>query len=462
MLIYKIADMDPLNQTTMLHSDAEPRKKVFLPACSLMPTALAHAIDFRGPHLDGTLTFKFESVHHLNTMLDIFEKSRAYFSLAQEAFKEVKYVAAGGNATDIRTHESLDIHGVGLTLDLSRNGKSVTIRSIVPGSPAALCDSVISVHDHVLKVDGLDVKHSCKSLEDVGRLIRGVRGTPVKLLLRRSHDVETDVQNSTPSKAKSKAKSKYEVVLRRGPPVDAEGQRTSLPEVNERDENVETTTLVEEAIAQGVDAVHDHAPADSVERASNDGSDEPDSVAELFEEKLVLPESLAKEETLESTATSIDQESAMTFSSPQQTSRYSIYDLRRIRAFSNGSELQATVSSFHTPASPYHRVLECASGRQSHTRLLQKEMLDVSSPGRAKDCKPQETSEKEPYVFPTDIGILLCAVNGRYIVHAIEPNAPQSVCKHVFEGDELLRVDGEAVALASPGEVFGLFRRAST
>jgi hypothetical protein len=450
--------MDPLNLTTMLYSDAEPRKKIFLPACSLTPTALTHAVDFGGPHLDGILTFKFESVHDLNAMLDIFDKSRAYFSSAQEAFREVKYVAAGGNATEIRTHESLDIHGVGLTLDLSRNGRSITVRSIAPGSPAALCDSVISVHDHLLKVDGLDVKHSCTSLQDVAKRIRGVRGTPVRLLLRRSHDVETDVQNLTPSKAKSK----YEVVLRRGPPVDPDAQHASWPEADKRDKNDETATLVEEDNAQGVDAaVHEHAHADAAECGSNDEIEELESVVDAFEEQLDLPENFAKDITFKSIPTSIGHESAGTLS-PQQTSRYSIYDLRRISEFSDGTELQAPVSSFHTPASPYHRMLESAGGKQSQARLLQKEMLDVSAPGRARDSTTEETSEKEPYFFPTDIGILLCAVNGRHIVRAIEPDAPQSVCKHVFEGDELLSVDGAAVAHASPGEVFALLSRAST
>ncbi len=173
---------------------------------------------------------KFASYRDVNIMLDIFKRSTAYFSSTQQAYQEVKYVAAGGKAADIRTQEvedfSKDIHGVGLVLGLSRNGKSITVRRIAPGSPAALCDSVISVHDHLLKVDDVDVKHSCSTLQDVAKLIRGIRGTTVKLQLRRSRDVEEarqqDLEQSRAaySPISTQAKSKYEVTLRRQPAAD--------------------------------------------------------------------------------------------------------------------------------------------------------------------------------------------------------------------------------------------------
>jgi hypothetical protein len=222
--------MDPLNIDTLLHADALPKNVIFLPACSLIPSRTPNAVEILGPHVDGILTVKFASHRDLNIMLDIFNKSTAYFSSTQQAYQEVKYVAAGGKAADIRTQEvedfSKDIHGVGLSLGLSRNGKSITVRGIAPGSPAALCESVISVHDHLLKVDDVDVKHSCSTLEDVANLIRGIRGTTVKLQLRRSRDVEEarhqDVEQSQAahSPTLTQAKSKYEVTLRRQPAVD--------------------------------------------------------------------------------------------------------------------------------------------------------------------------------------------------------------------------------------------------
>jgi hypothetical protein len=208
--LYKIAAMDPQNTATLIYPDSEPKKVIFLPPCTLKPTGARNSVELSGPHLDGVVTLKFVDQRDLSKMLDIFKKSTAYFNSAQEAFKEVKYVGVGGKAADIQRPvewvQPSEICGVGLGLDISQNGKSISVRSIAPGSPAAFCQTVISVHDHLLKVDGLQVKHCCATIDDVVKLIRGVRNTAVKLEFRRSRGPH--------------AKSTYVVILKRGPCVD--------------------------------------------------------------------------------------------------------------------------------------------------------------------------------------------------------------------------------------------------
>ena len=237
--LYKIAAMDPQNTETLIYPDSEPKKVIFLPPCTLLPTGARNSVELSGPHLDGVVTLKFVDQRDLSTMLDIFKKSKAYFNSAQEAFKEVRYVGVGGKAADIQRSaewvQPSEICGVGLGLDISQNGKSISVRSIAPGSPAALCQTVISVHDHLLKVDGLQVKHCCATIDDVVKLIRGVRNTAVKLEFRRSRGPH--------------AKSTYVVILKRGPCVDPDAADADGPAADGLDSHAVAASM---AVTAGV------------------------------------------------------------------------------------------------------------------------------------------------------------------------------------------------------------------
>jgi hypothetical protein len=122
-----------------------------------------------------------------------------------DAYQDVRYLSAGGKILEeSRTPRNVAPAncGVGIFIDHSKNGKSVTIREIMPGSPAA-ASGVIQVHDHLLKIDGVSVKHSFGTLKDIVDAIRGIEGTKVRLQFRKCRGPE--------------AKSVYEVILRRGP-----------------------------------------------------------------------------------------------------------------------------------------------------------------------------------------------------------------------------------------------------
>jgi hypothetical protein len=475
--------MDPLNLDTLLYSDAEPKRKIFLPNCSLIPAAIQYAVELRGPHLDGILTLKFANQKDLNIMLDIFDKSRSFFLSAQEAFKEVKYVAAGGKAADIRSPESVDlkafdIQGVGLTLGFSRNGKSITVCHIAPGSPAALSDAAISVHDHLLKVDDLDVKHSCTSLEDIAKRIRGVTGTAVKLLLRRSRDVQPEVdlqeqegQARAPRAHLHRAKTKYEVVLRRGPPVVAHSDNTSASEACEMEgsagivsqedsRNEQRDVNASNALQEEQLGFFESDPADNFAASNLNGGS---SSISLNENSIKVPPFRGQEQPLSS-------DHALRQDDDEQgEQRLSIYHMSRI---GDASEFETSESGFagsklHLPERPYSRMLECASPKQDlATKIMTPRLMQKDITARAKARETQKTSAKELSFLRTDIGIIFCAVDavdGRpLVVHSIQPDAPQSVQKYVFVGDTLLSIDGHDVARASPDGVLELLKRSST
>jgi len=214
--------MDATNLQTLLHPDVEPRHFIFLPMCKLEPTGVPNTVMLVGHHLDGTITLKFTLSSELSKFLDIAEKSKNMHSKLDKAAQNVRYASAGGNVQEIETGDQADpsFYGVGLCIDVSKNGSSFSVREIVPGSPAAAC-GLISVHDHLVKIDGLSAKHSCPSLDDVVKLICGIEGTKVNLQFRKS---------SGP-----KAKSIYEVTLKRGPNF------TKDESVSSKDENLQRT-----------------------------------------------------------------------------------------------------------------------------------------------------------------------------------------------------------------------------
>jgi hypothetical protein len=169
------------------------------------PTGISNTILLEGHHLDGTITFKFADARDQSKFIDVAKKSREIYSIVSNAYQEVRFVSAGGQVPESSKAEGEESNcGVGLYIDYSKNGRSFTVRGIVPGSPAAAC-GLISVHDHILMINGVSAKHSFASLQDVVDSIRGYEGTKVRLHCRKC---------SGP-----RAKSIYEVTLVRAPHV---------------------------------------------------------------------------------------------------------------------------------------------------------------------------------------------------------------------------------------------------
>ncbi len=342
--------------------------------------------------MDGTLTLKFANPREVNILLDIFEKSTTFFGAAQDAFKEVKYVAAGGNASDIRKQDlvnSSDIHGVGLILALSRNGKSITVRDIVPGSPAALCDSVISVHDHLLKVDDVDLKHSCSSLEDVAKLIRGMRGTSVKLVLRRSHDLQVEQKHVTENRLRGEtevrqfdsailmhAKAKYEVVLKREPPVEVfTSGDASESKVYDVEENAAAIPPNDENKSVG--------SADAA--VSNVKFDARESVSIEQPEITLLKEQLDSLELKAPSPTAIDP-------SAEKVTHDCVIPSHRA--------VHSTDELSHKSDGPYTRLLQYAGKMQARARLTNSDMLE--SCARPLSSRTKEVGSRHSNVSMAD------------------------------------------------------------
>jgi hypothetical protein len=439
--IYKLVDMDPFNTESLLYANAEPKISINLPGCKMMASSIKYAVDIAGPHLDGTLTLKFANQRDLNIMLDIFNKSRAYFAAAQEAFKNLKYVAAGGKAADILAEEFVkpsDIHGVGLTLDKSRNGKSITVSGIAPGSPAALCDAVISIHDHLLKVDDVDVKHSCLTLKDVANLVLGLRGSCVKLLFRRSRDLEGNPQ--------ARAKSVYEVILKRGTPVDSENSLTATSPV-------ENSEMESGEFGGKADTLN----ADSISH-SNGGQRSADSLKpHVFSLSKQAVQALASQTNNERADAELRTTAGDRFrthspafpTSGSKTCGNEGSDCARVSPsdLSSGPTHGWTWAS----ASSYKSTIESVGARQC--ALPPKRAIDYDIKQLADDTSME--------VYPTDIGVMLCADRGGHAVHSVLPSAPPSVLNCVCVKDVLVSINGEAVANASRDTVTAMLQHSS-
>lgn len=206
--IYKLSQMDATSLSLLYSEVTDPRHTIFLPLCKVLPTGSANTVLLEGHHLDGSIAFKFANARDQSRFISIAEKSSEMYSMVNDAYQDVRFISAGGKFQESRTGSAVpNVCGVGLFIDYSKNGSSLTVRDIVPGSPAAAC-GLISVHDHLLKVGGDSVKHSFSTLEDVVDSIRGIEGTQVSLQFRKG---------SGPN-----AKSIFEVTLKRGPNVIAQ------------------------------------------------------------------------------------------------------------------------------------------------------------------------------------------------------------------------------------------------
>jgi hypothetical protein len=197
--------MDATSQS-LIHLDVtDPRHTIFLPLCKILPTGSPNTVLLEGHHLDGTIAFKFANARDQSHFIGIAKKSSDMYSMVNDAYQDVRFISAGGKVLqESRNDAAPTICGVGLFIDYSKNGKSVTVREILPGSPAAT-SGLIQVHDHLLKIDRVSVKHSFGTLKDVVNAIRGIEGTKVCLQFRKCSGPE--------------AKSVYEVTLKREPNV---------------------------------------------------------------------------------------------------------------------------------------------------------------------------------------------------------------------------------------------------
>jgi hypothetical protein len=215
--IYKLSHMDATSRS-LIHSDVtDPRHSIFLPLCKVLPTDTPNSVLLEGHHLDGTITFKFANARDQSQFISIARKSGEIYSMVSDAYQDVRFLSAGGTAQNcLSTSAALpNICGVGLSIDYSKNGRSLAVREIVQGSPAAAC-GLIDVHDHLLKINNISIKHTFSSLEDVVDAIRGIEGTKVSLEFRKSRGPT--------------ARSTYEVSLKRAPNITAQESFLSLNE----------------------------------------------------------------------------------------------------------------------------------------------------------------------------------------------------------------------------------------
>ena len=483
--LYKIASMDPHNTDTLLYPDAEPKKVIFLPACTLLPTGSRNCVELSGPHLDGVVTLRFADQRDTSIMLDIFKKSSSYFKSAQEAFKDVRYVAAGGKAADIQRAvdwvEPAEIYGVGLGLGISQNGKSISVRNIAPGSPAALCDTPIDVHDHLLRVDGVVVKHSCATLDDVAKLIRGVRGSTVRLELRRSRGPH--------------AKSTYVVVLRRGPCVDADAaaaaaalQSPAAGEAAAADDEFfdedDAARLQEDAddVGEGFDDEgegldeYDGLSRESGGASASDGASAQEREIAMLKHQLDLLKPADASLTVQkSYASTLKQMPALPYSLPGLPKSSSDLFENAASAASEHSHksYSAALSSAAHAQISYIERMESATSKltwspsswrppaSAHSPHTYSPPIPLTSPSQPSPRAQVLVKQPAPKTLPTNMGFTLSAAAGHYVVHSIEPNAPLSVQQLVCVGDELACIDGEAVASASMDDVQAVLRRSS-
>ena len=459
--LYKLSDMDATNLETLLHPEVEPRHVIFLPMCKLLPTAVPNAVSLEGHHLDGTITFKFTLSNELSKFFDFAEKSKAIHSMLNTAYQNVRYVSAGGNIQEIETADGANpsFYGVGLCIDISKNGSSLTVREIVPGSPAAAC-GLISVHDHLIKIDGLSAKHSCPTLEDVVKLIRGIEGTKVKLQFRKS---------SGP-----KAKSIYDVTLIRGPNVTKlESVEEELSSVDDSEHHISVDTVTEPTKEHLTSQNFQNAAA-AVEQEKAPLHHESDNATEDYVSNLPDDDSLQHSGGLNNVRTRDLHSSADDFSnrgsrtaSKMSSRSQSPFDDRT----SQSSARLPAPSLFHMRQIAREEINrqifeDGISFSQDPPKLSESDQkvsryLQTHRSATVHHSSQNDVNRPIHQVFATNMGITLMSTHDdRYQVHSIASNAPASA-HHVCIGDLLWAIDREPVASKSKEEICRILSRPS-
>jgi C-terminal processing protease CtpA/Prc len=432
--IYKLSQMDATSPSLLYSEVTEPRHTIFLPLCKVLPTGSTNTVLLEGHHLDGTIAFKFANARDQSQFMSIAQKSSEMYSMVNDAYQDVRFISAGGNFQECRTGSAVpNVCGVGLFIDYSKNGRSFTVRDIVPGSPAAAC-GLISVHDHFLKIGGVSVKHSFSTLEDVVDSIRGIEGTQVSLQFRKG---------SGPN-----AKSIYEVTLKRGPSVIAQ-ESVAIQIGDACAQHKKDSSSFE-----GCSSNPDLSP--QVDVTSQDESDVPS----ITNSKRYMIDKKSGAESLKEPLSS------------QNIQNSAFY-------------IQAPANQFHPiRGEQYKKVHQSAlfetlrepeSFLDRRTRALPQDLGDLpdndsklskylQSFNSAKFSSGSTDVFQRPTLqgFATDLGMMLFPTHDhRYTVRSIGSNTPASR-QNIMIGDVLWAVDRESVAFKSQAEVCKLLSRKSS
>ena len=432
--IYKLSQMDATSPSLLYSEVTDPRHTIFLPLCKVLPTGSANTVLLEGHHLDGSIAFKFNDARDQSQFMSIAQKSSEMYSMVNDAYQDVRFMSAGGKFQESRTGSAVpNVCGVGLFIDYSKNGSSLTVRDIVPGSPAAAC-GLISVHDHLLKIGGVSVKHSFSNLEDVVDSIRGIEGTQVSLQFRKG---------SGPN-----AKSIYEVTLKRGPNVTAQ-----------------------QSVAIQIGDVHSQSSSRKDSSSFEDRSSNPDlsqqedvisqdekNVPSITKLNMIGKKSGA--ESLEEPFSSQYNHKSDFYSQEVPANQFHPISSEQ---YKTGYQ-SALVEAFSEP--------ECFLDRSN--RALPRDLVDLpdSDPKLSKYLQSFNTAtfssgstdvfQRPPLQgFATDLGMMLFPTHDhRYIVRSIGSNTPASR-QNIMIGDLLWAIDRQSVAFKSQAEVCKLLSRPS-
>jgi C-terminal processing protease CtpA/Prc len=433
--IYKLSQMDATSLSLLYSEVTDPRHAIFLPLCKVLPTASTNTVLLEGHHLDGSIAFKFANARDHSRFISIAKKSSEMYSMVNDAYQDVRFISAGGKFQESRTGSAVpNVCGVGLFMDYSKNGSSLTVRDIVPGSPAAAC-GLISIHDHLLKVGRFSVKHSFSTLEDVVDSIRGIEGTQVSLQFRKG---------SGPN-----ARSIFEVNLKRGPNV-----------------------IAQQSAAIQIGDIHSQGSSRTDSSSFEDRSSNPD----LSQQEDVISQD-------EKNVPSIT--NSKTFSTGKKSGAESLEEL-----FSSQYNHKSDFYSQEVPANQFHprsseqnetgyqsalveafSEPECFSDRSN--RALPRDLVDLpgSDPKLSKYLQSFNTTFssgstdgfQRPTLqgFATNLGMMLFPTHDhRYIVRFIGSNTPASR-QNIMIGDLLWAIDRQSVAFKSQAEVCKLLSRPS-
>ena len=412
--IYKLSHMDATSQS-LVHLDVtDPRHSIFLPLCKILPTGSPNTVLLEGHHLDGTISFKFANARDQSRFMSIATKSSDMYTRVNDAYQDVRYLSAGGKVQESRSpgNGAPSICGVGLFIDYSKNGKSVTVREIMPGSPAA-ASGLIHVHDHLLKIDRVSVKHSFETLEDVVNAIRGIEGSKVCLQFRKCSGPE--------------AKNIFDVTLKRGLNV----------------------TVQNSSVSQSVDthSQHGNGVVGSDDSASNPFfSHEKDSIVQNEQDAPIAGDSINFRSRLE-----MERVSSSGVSASQNIPHDEAFGHMRApyHQFSGSDEYREQEPSFSHSGPTFSRdpsnIFDSDKKLSGYLQAFSSASIGTGSTNVFQRPIFQG--------FATDLGMMLSPTRDhRYTVLSIIPKSRASK-RNIMIGDTLLAIDSEPVDFKSAEEV---------
>jgi hypothetical protein len=433
--IYKLSQMDATS-LSLVHADVtDPRHSIFLPLCKILPSGYLNTVLLEGHHLDGSITFKFANARDQSQFISIAQKSSEIYSMVNDAYQDVRFLSAGGQVQECESSSAVNSCGVGILIGYSKNGRSLTVRDIVQGSPASAC-GLIDVHDHLLKVDNVSAKHSFSTLEDVVDSIRGIEGTKVTLQFRKS--------------CGPAAKSTYEVTLRRAP-NDVQ-QSCSIP-IGETKlfQHKQDESSVEDTMSN---------PSFSQEDDVNLQNEKMDSFNSLYSQDHLMNLESGKESPKKHVVRNIQSAAIV----PQLELSHQPYSTHRkpdlkysVNLVNQNSPQEFSLDVNFRPLP--QDVSKISDTKEKLSRYLQAiKALSSAAVGSGSTHVFQRPTLQN---FATDLGIMLSPTRDhRFEVRSIVSNTPASK-RNVNVGDLLLAIDREPVALKSQEEVCELLARPS-